>query len=147
MDVSRRPDLPLDRLLAETRHVAAPDLTSRIMGRLGYMRCHAAAASHHRRRRAISRLGLAGLAGLTLAGALLVRQNSELVRRPDALTIPAAIRSDRARLRQLLAPLGGFAVPIRSGASAGTPETEASDAGIEPGEVIGVENLSPFPVV
>lgn len=141
--MNERPDVPIDRLL---RSVEAPDLTGRIMGRLGYMRSAPAVSRRRRGGRVARRLGLLLVAGCAIAVALHARQGSDLVRRAEPMSVPAAIDQDAARIRRLIRPLGRFTVPVR-GIPRTDGETGGSDTGIAPGEVIDVENLSPFPMI
>ncbi len=76
---------------------SSPDLTRRIMGRLGYMQSH---------RRSLSRWSQRGvfllLAAATLAIGMHVFRNSDASRSPNGPTIPTALIEDVARQRQRL---------------------------------------------
>jgi hypothetical protein len=99
--MSRREDhhdnLPRSRddILAElSRPVPAPDLTRSIMGRLGYMRVDAAVARRHRIRRWAGRTAVLAMMLLTIVGGIAIFNQSEAVRRPHEMTLPAAIGQD-----------------------------------------------------
>lgn len=72
----------------------APDLTRRVMGRLGYMQVKPAVARQHRRRRVFARSGVV-VAGLLAVGIGIVMHNSSpQARRPMEMTLPAAAGQD-----------------------------------------------------
>ncbi len=72
----------------------SPDLTRRIMGRLGYMPVSAKIAKRHRNRRWANRLGLLAAAALAFGVAFEVYEHGSDVRRANDLTIPRAIGTD-----------------------------------------------------
>ena len=87
-----------DKAMSEiARPVSAPDQTTAIMRRLGYVHASREAARSRRRRR-LARRTMMSAAGLLIAVAAFgVYRQSDAVRRPDGPTIPGALQSDFAR--------------------------------------------------
>jgi hypothetical protein len=74
--------------------VEVPDMTRRIMGRLGYMHASSNAVRRARRQRWFNRIiGTCAMALLAL-GFFLMHQHSNAVRTPAEVTLPAAIGND-----------------------------------------------------
>lgn len=80
----------------------SPDMTRRIMGRLGYMRVAPTVARRHRIRTWMNRCGVMMIACVALAMAWRVYEGSEAVRHESDLTIPAAISNDVQHHQQRL---------------------------------------------
>jgi hypothetical protein len=72
----------------------APDLTRRIMGRLGYMQVSPRIARRRRMMRWASRAGVCMAAALAIGIGLHVYENTADLRQPEGATIPAAITID-----------------------------------------------------
>lgn len=78
----------------------APDLTRKIMGRLGYMRVSEEIARKHRRKKWAGRgMILAGLAAALFAG-YRVYEASDSVRKPAEVTVPAALINNVSEQQQ-----------------------------------------------
>lgn len=70
---------------------AVPDLTNKVMGRLGYMQAAPAVAARRRRQRWINRGLLSCVVCLFGAGVVLVMPRVPGARGPEATTMPAAV--------------------------------------------------------
>lgn len=91
----QRPRSEVDPIIADRLRVTqSPDLTRRVMGRLGYMRVPARVARRRRIMRWTSRCSCLALAALAAALGLKAFQSSPEARRPAELTIPAAVGRD-----------------------------------------------------
>jgi hypothetical protein len=97
-------DGTIDRLLRGDRAgwPPRPDLTRRIMGRLGYMRADQAAARRARRRRWLNRASGAAVMALTLLVAVHVHNQGAAARRPAGPTIPTAVRDELRQQKERL---------------------------------------------
>jgi hypothetical protein len=149
----REGDPLADSLHELSRPVSAPDMTRRIMGRLGYMQVSPAVARRARRRR-WARRGLLGAAfAATMFVGLEVRQQGPEIRRPTAPTVPGAIGTDLqqhqerfSRTIQLirgLTPSTPAAAPAGSEEGATTPEPEAEQEAPALDETIDRSGLGP----
>lgn len=87
---------PRDRDLLKTLGSSdeCPDLTRRIMGRLGYMQAAEVVVQRRRRQRWFARAGIVLAGCLALAVGWQVHQQSDVVRQPAELTLPAALQQD-----------------------------------------------------
>jgi hypothetical protein len=74
--------------------VSTPDMTRKIMGRLGYMRVSPTMARRQRVRSWLGRAGTFFVAAVAVAIAARVYEDSNTVRRTMDVTVPAAIGSD-----------------------------------------------------
>lgn len=95
-DAKQSPADPFDQLLDVQlkRPVSAPDLTRKVMGRLGYMAVKPDVAQRHRRQRHFARSGIV-IAGFLAVGIGIVMHNSSPdARRPLEMTLPAAVGQD-----------------------------------------------------
>jgi len=81
---------------------AAPDMTRRIMGRLGYMRASERAIARARQRRLLNRAAVALVVLLCGWIGLKFYEFGSWTRKPDAVTLPTAIGVDLARHEQRL---------------------------------------------
>lgn len=88
-----------DRRLTEAmaQPVAGPDLTRRIMGRLGYMQVSRRIARRRALERWAGRAALTAVAAVALGLGLRVYQSSPELRRPSGPTIPDALSNDLQR--------------------------------------------------
>lgn len=89
----------LDELLKSD---ATPDLTRKIMGRLGYMQVKPQAARRHRAQRGMRRAGLLAAAALALGVGLRIFERTPDARHPAEAVIPAALGNDLQRQQQNL---------------------------------------------
>lgn len=76
------------------REMQAPDLTRRIMGRLGYMQVPPAVAKRRRIQHLAGRAALVCVACVSAWVGVLAFQSSPEARGPLELTMPSAVRSD-----------------------------------------------------
>jgi hypothetical protein len=77
-----------------SRRTPSPDLTRKIMGRLGYMKATPHVARRRRIRRWVNRLALCAAALIVVVGGARVHESGPYARRPAAPTIPKAIGND-----------------------------------------------------
>lgn len=94
-------DRPVERAFERLRETpAAPDVTRRVMGRLGYMRVSDPVARRHRRRRWIRRGVCIAVMAVTAGAGWRTYDTSSAVRAPAEMTVPGAIILD-AHQRQM----------------------------------------------
>jgi len=87
-------ETPQDRAQVSSNNDAMRDLTPVIMQRLGYVRQDGTAARRSRRRRAMHRATLIALMIVAGGFSYSAYVESENARRPDAITVPAALNED-----------------------------------------------------
>ncbi len=95
-DAKQSPADPLETWLEAQlkRPDSAPDLTRKVMGRLGYMAVPPDVAQRHRRLRHFARSGIV-LAGFLAVGiGIFMHNSSPEARRPLEMTLPAAVGQD-----------------------------------------------------
>lgn len=80
----------------------APDLTRKIMGRLGYMRVVDEVARARRRTKWLRRCAMCAAIGMALYAGFRVYETSDAVRRPAEVTVPSAFIHDVGEQQQRL---------------------------------------------
>jgi hypothetical protein len=100
-DDEQRSPVDDERLFAElSRPATCPDLTRTIMGRLGYMRVAPAVARRRRIRRWAARGSVLAMTLLMVLAGIAVFNQSDAVRRPHEVTLPAALSHDVEQQQQ-----------------------------------------------
>lgn len=126
----------------------APDMTRRIMGRLGYMQISQGASRRRRLRLWGQRSGIVLAAALALGVGVRVFESSSDIRRPEGPTIPAAIGNDLQRHQQHLGDvikrIRTLAAPRFESVDLDQPQSQDSDPWDGSDDDPGEASFEPF---